>query len=56
MGPLLATARTWGIRPSSLLTDLSGLEAYLFDEAAALWLQYLENGKRPVEEAGEEIL
>ena len=53
---MVAVAKMWGIRPSRLLTGLSGLEAYLFDEAATLWVQYLEEGKRPVQEAGEDIL
>ena len=56
MIPLLATAKAWGVRPSSLLAGLSGLEAYLFDEAAMLWMRYLEEGKGPVVEAGDEIL
>jgi len=47
---LVITARTFGVRPSSFLSGISGLTAYMFDSAAALLLHYLEEGKKPVTE------
>lgn len=47
---LAITARTFGVRPSSFLSGISGLAAYMFDSAAALLLHYLEEGKKPVTE------
>lgn len=47
---LAITARTFGVRPSSFLSGISGLAAYMFDSAAALLLHYLEEGKKPITE------
>lgn len=33
------TARMWGQRPSSFFAGLSGLAAYMLDEAAAFYMQ-----------------
>ena len=49
-GELVITARTFGVRPSSFLSGISGLTAYMFDSAAALLLHYMEEGKRPITE------
>ena len=46
----------WGVRPSSLLPELSGLEAYLFDEVATLWVQRIEQGDSPISDLGEDVL
>lgn len=46
---MVVTAKTFGVRPSSFISDLSGYEAYCFDVAAAVYLRRLENGDKPRE-------
>ena len=47
MARLVLVARAWGVRPSSFVSGLSGLEAFLLDEAAADFLRRLEAGEMP---------
>ncbi|SFU40488.1 hypothetical protein SAMN05421543_101484 [Alicyclobacillus macrosporangiidus] len=44
---LVATAKAFGQRPSSFFTGLSGYAAYCLDVAAAVYVSYLEQGKKP---------
>ncbi len=48
---LIATAKAFGQRPSSFLAGLSGYAAYCLDVAAAVYLSYLEQGKKPLVDA-----
>jgi len=42
-------AKTFGTRPSEFIDGLSGFEAYCFDAAAAMYIAYLNQGKKPIE-------
>jgi len=48
---LVMTAKAFGQRPSSFLPGLSGYAAYCLDVAAAVYLSYLEQGKKPMVDA-----
>jgi len=48
---LVATAKAWGQRPSSFFPGLSSYAAYCLDVAAAVYLSYLEEGKKPLVDA-----
>jgi len=42
------TAKTFQVRPSSLICNISGYAAYCFDVAAAIYIMHLEKGDKPV--------
>jgi len=49
MTEMIAVAKTFGVRPSSLIKGLSGYAAYCFDVAASIYVAYLQEGKKPLE-------
>ena len=53
MQEIIGVAKTFGIRPSSMISGISGYAAYCFDVAASIYVAYLENGKRPIEDCGD---
>ena len=48
MMELVYTAKTFGQRPSSLISGVSGYAAYCFDIAAAIYIMHLEKGDKPI--------
>jgi len=48
---LVMTAKAFGQRPSSFLPGLSGYAAYCLDVAAAVYVSYLSQGKKPLVDA-----
>jgi hypothetical protein len=48
---LVMMAKTFGQRPSSFFAGLSGYAAYCLDVAAAVYVSYLEEGKKPLIDA-----
>ncbi|HEY8355806.1 MAG TPA: hypothetical protein VIK69_12420 [Methylophilaceae bacterium] len=48
---LVATAKTFGVRPSSFFAGLSGYAAYCLDVAAAVYVSYLSQDKKPLVDA-----
>lgn len=51
MVELVMTAKAFGQRPSSFFPGLSGYAAYCLDVAGAVYLSYLEQGKKPIVDA-----
>lgn len=45
---LILMSKTYGTRPSEFVAGLSGYEAYCLDSAAALYIAYLNQGKKPI--------
>jgi len=50
MTELCLVAKTFGIRPSSLISGLDGYTAYSFDVAAAIYVMHLKKGDKPMED------
>jgi len=48
---LVMTAKAFGQRPSSFLPGLSGYAAYCLDVAAAVYVSYLSQGRKPLVDA-----
>lgn len=51
MVELVMTAKAFGQRPSLFFRGLSGYAAYCLDVAGAVYLSYLEQGKKPMVDA-----
>lgn len=50
---LISVARTFNLRPSSMLHGLSTYEAYCFDVACTVYVSELEKGKKPIRNMGD---
>ena len=50
---LLSVARTFNVRPSSLISGISSYEAYCFDVACTIYVIELDKGKKPIKVAGD---
>ena len=53
MVEIISVAKTFGVRPSSLISNMSGYMSYCFDVAAAVYVSYLEDGEKPIEMGGD---
>jgi len=49
MVELVLTAKSFAIRPSSLIKNVSQYVAYCFDVACSIYDLYLQQGKKPLE-------
>lgn len=49
MVELIAVAKTFSVRPSSLIYGLTSYEAYCFDSACLIYVEKLSKGVKPVE-------
>ena len=50
---LISVARTFQVRPSSMIEGISTYEAYCFDVACAIYVAELEKGKKPIVYVGD---
>jgi len=50
---LISVAKTFGVRPSSLLHGISSYEAYCFDTACLVYVIEMEKGKKPIKNMGD---
>ena len=53
MIPLVVTASEFGVRPSDFIDGIGGYTAYCFDTAAMLYLAYMKDGEKPIEEVDD---
>lgn len=48
MVEIISVAKNFGVRPSSLLSDLSGYDSFCFDVACSIYVTYMSDGKYPL--------
>jgi hypothetical protein len=52
---LISVAKTFGVRPSSLLYGISSYEAYCFDTACLVYIVEMDKGKKPIRNMGDAL-